>query len=129
MNGYQHELSELLALTEEVFGQAQTIRSNMNENEEDSLEEIPALFERRGQAIERLDAFIQTKAFQWSEQDQKIIKQLQEIEHKLQPLINNLYESFSQQMKRISQTKQVSKKYIGAYQTTATDGSFIDKRN
>jgi flagellar protein FliT len=129
MGNYHIELNEMLTLTEKVYIQAQKIQSNMKDNEDGTLDEIPALFLKRGQVIERLDGFIQQKGFEWAEQDQAIIKRLQEIEGKLQPLITSLYEAFAQQMKRINQTKQASKKYIGAYQTMSTDGSFIDKRN
>lgn len=126
---YQIELNEMLRLTEEVYKKAQAIQANMKDNEDGSLDDIPVLFLKRGQVIEQLDEFIQQKDFQWTAEDQEIIQQLQEIEEKLQPLITSLYDAFSKQMKRISQTKQASKKYIGAYQTVSTDGSFIDKRN
>lgn len=126
---YQIELNEMLRLTEEVYKKAQMIQTNMKDNEDGSLDEIPTLFLKRGQVIEQLDEFIQQKDFRWTAEEQAIIQQLQEIEEKLQPLITNLYDAFSKQMKRISQTKQASKKYIGAYQTVSTDGSFIDKRN
>ncbi|TWT03676.1 flagellar protein FliT [Planomicrobium sp. CPCC 101079] len=126
---YQNELAKVLQLTEDVYNQAKTIHSNMKDNDDSKLDELQSLFEKRGQAILRLDAFIQKQGHQWTLEDRGIIDQLKTLEAKLQPLITRLYESFSNQMKRINQTKQASKKYIGAYQTVSTDGSFIDKRN
>ncbi|TWT27810.1 flagellar protein FliT [Planomicrobium sp. CPCC 101110] len=126
---YKNELTKVLQLTEEVYKQAKTIHSNMKDNEDGKLDELQSLLEKRGQAILRLDAFIQKQGHQWIPEDRYIIEQLKELEIKLQPLITGLYNSFSNQMKRINQTKQASKKYIGAYQMVSTDGSFIDKRN
>ena len=118
-----------LEQTQELYKKAKHINSRMEANEEGIVEALEALFDHRQEAISQLDTFVKQKNFQWTAEEQEIIQQLKEIEQKLQPLLNNLYQSFSAQVKRVTQTKQFSKKYIGAYQTVATEGSFIDKRN
>lgn len=128
MNGYQNDLKSLLQLTQEIFKQANSINSKMEDNEAEQLESIQLLVQDRELAIQQLDNFIQQPKFQWTEEDRSMISQLKEIDHKLQPLMNGLHQSFLTQMKKINQTKQVSKKYIGAYQNMAANGSFIDKR-
>ena len=125
---YQLRLTELLELTEEVYSQAKAVHSKMEDNEADHLEVVQNLYEKRQNVIEQLDASLQKIAFQWTSEDQQTIAKLKTYEEKLQPLINGLHQSFLTQMNRISQTKQMSKKYIGAYQNTAVGGSFIDQR-
>jgi flagellar protein FliT len=128
MSGYEKELNTLLKLTEEVYAQALTVHSNMEDNEPEKLEAVQNLFERRQEVIEQLDAQMRQPNFQWAPTDRDSITRLQDYEQKLQPLLNGLHQSFLTKMNRINQNKQVSKKYFGAYQNTSTEGSFIDKR-
>ena len=125
---YQLRLTELLELTEEVYAQAKAIQSKMEDNDAEQLEAVQSLFEKRQNVIEQLDVYMKKTALDWTDEDHKTIAKLKNYEEKLQPLINGLHQAFLTQMNRISQTKQVSKKYIGAYQSTATGGSFIDQR-
>ena len=128
MSDYQVALIGLLQITEELHGKAKAICSKMEDNEAEQLESIQLLVEQRELAIQQLDTYIQQPDFQWTEEDRVLIGQLKETDQKLQPLMNGLYQSFLTQMNKINQTKQVSKKYIGAYQNMAANGSFIDKR-
>ena len=128
MTDYHHELNELLQHTEEILLKAQAVQTKMEDNDTEHLEAIQLLFDKRQEVIQQLDATLQKKDFQWTDNDKETINKLKDHEQKLQPLMNGLHQSFLSQMMRISQTKQVSKKYIGAYQNTATEGSFIDKR-
>jgi len=128
MSEYQAALNGLLHLTKELHEKAKLIRSKMEDNEAEQLESIQLLVEKRELAIQQLDTYIQQEDFQWTEEDRVVISQLKETDQKLQPLMNGLYQSFLAQMNKINQTKQVSKKYIGAYQNMAANGSFIDKR-
>ncbi|WP_172371426.1 flagellar protein FliT [Sporosarcina jiandibaonis] len=128
MSGYEKELDTLLKLTEEVYVQALSINSNMEENEPEELEVVQRLFERRQKVIDQLETYTKQPNFQWATTDREQIKKLQDYEQKLQPLLNRLHQSFLAKMNRINQNKQVSQKYFGAYQNTSTEGSFIDKR-
>jgi len=128
MTEKHYPLSEFLQLTQEIYYQAKTVHSKMEDNDNEHLESIQALFDNRQQAIEQIEIHIQQMNFEWTAEDRLVIEQLKEIEQALQPLMNSLHQSFLLQMNRITQTKQVSTKYMGAYQNIATEGSFIDKR-
>jgi flagellar protein FliT len=128
MSGYENELATLLKLTEEVYTQALSINSNMEENEPEELEAVERLFEKRQEVINQLETYTKQSNFQWAPTDRQQIEKLQNYEQKLQPLLNGLHQSLLAKMNRINQNKQVSKKYFGAYQNTSTEGSFIDKR-
>jgi cobalamin biosynthesis protein CbiD len=128
MTEKHYPLSEFLLLTQEIYYQANTVHSKMEDNDNEHLEAIQVLFDKRQQAIEQMESHIQQPTFEWTTEDKLVILQLQEVEQVLQPLMNSLHQSFLSQMNRITQTKQVSTKYMGAYQNMATEGSFIDKR-
>lgn len=128
MKAYQNDLTKLLEVTEEVYRLAKTIDTKMEHNDEGQLETLELLFGKRQKVIHQLAGFIEQQDFKWTEEDKKTISKLKNYETLLQPLVSGLYRSFTMQMNRISQTKQVSQKYIGAYQNMATEGSFIDKR-
>ena len=121
-------LTEFLQLTENIYHQTKAVHSKMEDNDNEQLEAIQVLFDKRQLAIEQLESHIQQTNFEWTAEDMLVIEQLKEIEQLLQPLMNQLHKSFLSQMNRITQTKQVSTKYMGAYQNMATEGSFIDKR-
>ncbi|AIY04076.1 hypothetical protein Plano_0111 [Planococcus sp. PAMC 21323] len=118
-----------LKQTRELYERAQHINARMEDNEEGIVESLETLFDNRQESIHQLDTFMKQRNFRWSEEEHSIIEQLKEIDQHLQPLINNLHQSFFAQIQRITQTKEISKKYSGAYQEMATAGSFIDKRN
>jgi len=128
MSGYQNTLTGLLQLTEEIYEQSKAIRSKMEDNEDEQLETLQLLVEKREIVIKQLDTYMKQAGFQWSEEDKKMIHKLKETEQKLQPLMNGLYQSFQTQMNRISQTKKMSQKYSGSYQNMTTNGSFFDQR-
>lgn len=118
-----------LRQTHELYEKAQSINSRMEANEEGMVEALEALFAHRQEAIKQLETFMKQKNFQWTLEEQAIIEQVKIIDQELQHLLNELHCAFLTQIQRIAQTKEVSKKYNGAYQTMATGGSFIDKRN
>lgn len=118
-----------LEQTQELYEKAHRINSRMEANEEGSVEALETLFYRRQEAINQLEMFMKQRNFRWTEEEQSIIEKVKEIDQQLQLLLNDLHQSFFTQIKRIAQTKEISKKYVGAYQTMATEGSFIDKRN
>ncbi|WP_075619448.1 flagellar protein FliT [Paenisporosarcina indica] len=128
MNAYQNDLTKLLEVTEEVYRLAKAVDTKMEHNGEGQLETLQLLFEKRQKVIQQLAGLIQRQDFQWTERDKKTISRLKNYETLLQPLVRGLHRSFAMQMNRISQTKQASRKYIGAYQNMTTEGSFIDKR-
>ena len=118
-----------LEQTRELYEKAQHINSRMEANEEGMVEALEGIFTCRQEAIKQLETFMRQKNFRWTVEEHAIIEQVKEIDDQLHLLLNNLHQSFFTQIKRIAQTKEVSKKYVGAYQTTTTGGSFIDKRN
>ena len=128
MDAYQLRLAEFLDLTEQLNAQAKTVHSKMDNNEIEQLESVQALFEKRQAVIEQLSEYTKNAEFEWTTEDKKVIRQLKGYEDELQPLLNQLHQSFTTQMNRLNQTSQASKKYVGAYQTKSTEGSFIDQR-
>lgn len=118
-----------LKQTRELYEKAQRIHANMEENEDGVVESLEMLFIRRQESIRQIDIFMKQRNFRWAEEEKAIISQLIELDQQLNLLMNNLHQSFFMQINRIAQTKEVSKKYSGAYQSMATAGSFIDKRN
>ncbi|WP_404330230.1 flagellar protein FliT [Mesobacillus maritimus] len=128
MNDQQSLLAELLLRTEEIMEQASTIQLNMKENEPEYLENIQSLFRKREAVIQSLAAILSVQNARWTKEDQEIIRNLKTVEQPLQQRMNLLHQSFSKQMDRIQQTKNVSYKYLAVSQQTATDGAFFDKR-
>lgn len=128
MDAYQLRLAEFLELTEKLNAQAKTVHSKMDNNEAGQIESMQALFERRQAVIDQLSEYTKAVEFEWTSEDKKVISQLKGYEDEMQPLLNKLHQSFTTQMNRLNQTSQASKKYVGAYQTKSTEGSFIDQR-
>ena len=118
-------LTEFLKQTQEIYGQATLIDSDMDKNEAGQLELLQDLFDERQGTIEALADEI---TGDWSRDEQAIIDDIQQIEIQLQPLLKRVHEQFSTQMARLGQTRKVSGKYAGAYRQTASGGSFIDQR-
>ena len=118
---------ELLQLTKELHRQATKVDSKMENNDDGQLEALQEQFDKRQVILGNL-ASIGAEGFQWSVEDRVVIAELKLLEESVQPLINSLHQAFGKQMNRISQTKHMSKKYIGAYQNSGAGGSFIDKR-
>lgn len=128
MDAYQLRLAEFLDLTQKLNAQAKAVHSKMDNNEVEQLETVQALFERRQAVIEQLSEYTKAAEFRWTTEDKKVISQLKGYEDEMQPLLHKLHQSFTTQMNRLNQTSQASKKYVGAYQTKSTEGSFIDQR-
>ncbi|MFC3209824.1 flagellar protein FliT [Planomicrobium okeanokoites] len=128
MDAYQLRLAEFLELTEKLNAQAKTVHTKMDNNEAGQIESMQALFERRQAVIDQLSEYTKAVEFEWTSEDKKVISQLKGYEDEMQPLLNKLHQSFTTQMNRLNQTSQASKKYVGAYQTKSTEGSFIDQR-
>ncbi|PKH10369.1 flagellar protein FliT [Planomicrobium sp. MB-3u-38] len=128
MDAYQLRLAEFLELTEKLNAQAKAVNSKMENNEAGQLESVQALFERRQAVIDQLSEYTKAAEFEWTTEDKKVISQLKGYEDEMQPILNRLHQSFTTQMNRLNQTSQASKKYVGAYQTKSTEGSFIDQR-
>lgn len=128
MDAYQLRLAEFLELTEKLNAQAKTVHTKMDNNEAGQIESMQALFERRQAVIDQLSEYTKAAEFEWTTEDKKVISQLKGYEDEMQPLLNKLHQSFTTQMNRLNQTSQASKKYVGAYQTKSTEGSFIDQR-
>ncbi|WP_084243351.1 flagellar protein FliT [Planomicrobium okeanokoites] len=128
MDAYQLRLAEFLDLTQKLNAQAKTVHTKMDNNEAGQIESMQALFERRQTIIEQLSEYTKAAEFEWTSEDKKVISQLKGYEDEMQPLLNKLHQSFTTQMNRLNQTSQASKKYVGAYQTKFTGGSFIDQR-
>ncbi|MBW9234704.1 hypothetical protein JQK62_21135, partial [Leptospira santarosai] len=63
-----------------------------------------------------------------TDKDKQIIQQLKDLQQMIEPIMTGLHQSFKSQMNQINQTKQGSRKFVGAYQNVSTEGSFIDKR-
>ena len=125
---YKKNLIELLELTKELHRQAATIDSKMENNGDGQLEALQEQFDKRQAIIRNLAQFIETEGFRWTDEDRIVIAEMKLLEESFQPIITDLHKDFGKQMSRISQTKNMSKKYVGAYQNSGAGGSFIDKR-
>lgn len=128
MEKQQEDLHELLELTEATLKKVKTIDSKMEDNRIEDMVEIQILFDKRQEVIDRLEASKIRMPFNWATTDLRAVKKLQAMEHQLNASMNNLYQAFNTQMNRISQTKQISKKYRGTYQSASADGTFLDIR-
>ena len=128
MDAYQLRLAEFLDLTQKLNAQAKTVHTKMDNNEAGQIESMQALFERRQTVIDQLSEYTKAAEFKWTTEDKEVISQLKGYEDEMQPLLNKLHQSFTTQMNRLNQTSQASKKFVGAYQTKSTEGSFIDQR-
>ncbi len=128
MREQQRYLTELLQITEEISVLVKAVHLNMNQNEPEQLVNLQILVEKREHTIKQLDTYMKQWDFQWSEENKPMLVRLKTLEQTLQPLMNNLYQSFLKQINRLNHKKLVSKKYFGAYQNMTMDGSFIDKR-
>lgn len=125
---YRQHLSTLLEQTKELHVKAAAIDAKMENNDDGQLEELQKLFEKRQETIVQLSAFTENVGFSWTASDRVKISELKTLEESLRPMVKNLYRTFGEQLNRISQTKQMSKRYSGAYQNMGAGGSFIDKR-
>ena len=124
----QHvNLQQLLELTETILDAAKKVHSKMEDNDAEELVDLQGLFDQRQTVIDRLEALKQD-GFEWTAKEQEMVELLQSAERQLNPLMNDLHAAFESQMNRISQTKQMSRKYRGAYQNSPTDGTFFDIR-
>ena len=128
MNRNQYVLAEFLQITKEIHDQVKMLDSNMKDNENGQVENLQSLFDKRQQLMDELESFIHQADFQWTEEDEQIILQLKDLQQMIQPHMNGLHQSFKTQMNQINQSKQGSRKFVGAYQNVSTEGSFIDKR-
>lgn len=125
---YEKYLSQLLDQTKELIMRAKMIDCKMENNEGGQLEAVQVLFENRQLTLDQLAGSINEEGFNWAPADREKIAELKALELDLKPLVTGLYEAFSNQLKRIGQSKKTSMKYIGAYQNMGAGGSFIDKR-
>lgn len=121
-------LQQLLEVTETILEAAKKIHSKMEDNDEQKLVELQSLFDQRQEEIDRLEASKNEAGFSWTAKGKEMVEKLQETERQLHPLMTGLQEAFASQMNRISQTKQMSQKYRGAYQNSPTDGTLFDTR-
>lgn len=128
MDKQHNDLDELLELTEAILAKAKTIASKMEDNRTEDLVEVQILFDRRQKVIDRLETSRNGQVFSWTPAGKEAARKLHAAELELNPLMNSLHEAFTNQMNRISQTKQMSKKYRGAYQNAPADGTFMDIR-
>ena len=125
---YEPYLTDLLQQTKGLREKAAAIDTNMENNEEGQLEELQVLLEERERTIAQLSVFTGRDGFHWTASDRETIWELKGLQEELQPIVASLYKAFGEQLNRISQTKQMSQKYAGAYQNMGAGGSFIDKR-
>jgi len=125
---YKQYLNEFLQLTENLLVQLNHIQIDMKKNEPGEVEKILHLVEQREEVIKQLDPHIKQEGFSWSDEDKQIIEKIREYQEELEPKMLDIYQSFSIQLSKLKQRKQMTNKYVGAYQVSTTNGSFIDKR-
>lgn len=125
---HEEYVTQLLEQTKELFARVSKVDCKMENNEDGQLEVVQALFEKRQKAIDQLAASMSAMDFSWTPAEREKIAELKVVEQALQPLVADLHKAFGDQLKRVSQSKKTSMKYIGAYQNMGAGGSFIDKR-
>lgn len=125
---HEEYVTQLLEQTKELFARVSKVDCKMENNEDGQLEAVQALFEKRQKAIDQLAASMSETDFSWTPAEREKIAELKVVEQALQPLVADLHKAFGDQLKRVSQSKKTSMKYIGAYQNMGAGGSFIDKR-
>ncbi len=74
MNEKHNALTDFLQLTEEIYHQAKAVHSKMEDNDNEQLEAIQTLFDKRQQAIEQMESYIQQANFEWTAEDRLVIE-------------------------------------------------------
>ncbi|TLS36616.1 hypothetical protein [Pseudalkalibacillus caeni] len=121
-------LEKLVDFTVQLKENLDSIKTSMDQNEPEQLESFDELVLQREVIISKLDEEIQGKETNWSEEEKKLIQELQQMEAVIEPRLRELYNSFSNQLTKVQLGKAASKKYQPAYANTYSDGSFIDQR-
>lgn len=127
MSEKQIQLTAILEITQEIYAKANAVQEKMEDNEPEQIEALQQLAEKREKVIKQLDDVMKEPGFQWSIDDKVIIQELKELNSKLEPLMNRLYQSFQKQIQRMNQSKHISSKYA-VNPVGIMDGAYIDKR-
>lgn len=120
-------LQELYNLTKAIHNDIQHINTDMEKNDEDQLEKLDGLVSKRKEIIERL-APILLRGFEWTPTELENIQQMREWELGFQPQLAEIYQGFTQQINRLQQGKQISKRYHEGNTEMYMDGVYFDKR-
>jgi Na+/phosphate symporter len=121
-------VKQLYDYTEKLVEQVQKIHPNMETEQEDHLQTLNDLIDQRGEIINKLDQLFQENLPKWSSIEREKIKTIEEWEKILHPQLNEIYQSFANQFKKLQHGKQMSKRYHQNYNSFYTDGAYIDKR-
>jgi Mg2+ and Co2+ transporter CorA len=121
-------VQQLYEYTEKLVQQVQEIHPNMETEQDDQLQALNNLVDQRGDIIKKLDQLLQENDLKWSTTEREKIKTIEEWEKKLQPKLNEIYQSFATQFKKLQHGKQMSQRYHKSYNSFYTNGAYIDKR-
>jgi hypothetical protein len=121
-------VKQLYDYTEKLVEQVQKIRPNMETEQEDQLQTLADLIDQRGEIINKLDQLFQGTPPKWTTIEREKINTIEEWEKILQPKLNEIYQSFAAQYKKLQHGKQMSKRYHVNYNSVYTDGAYFDKR-
>jgi septal ring factor EnvC (AmiA/AmiB activator) len=121
-------VQQLYEYTEKLVHQVQKINPNMETEQEVQLQTLTDLIDQRGEIINKLEQLFQGNPPKWSTIEREKIKTIEEWEKLLQPKLNEIYQSFANQIKKLQHGKQMSKRYHENYNSVYTDGAYFDKR-
>ncbi len=120
-------LNQMHVVTNQIAKSLEGINLSMDLSEAENLEGINNMINRREETIALLDRAIQTEGNEWTENERYLLQQLEALEETIQPRLSELYQAFSEQMKRFQQGKSTAKKYKQQAPYYA-DGTFFDQR-
>ncbi|MDQ0339919.1 flagellar protein FliT [Caldalkalibacillus uzonensis] len=121
-------LKQLYDQTCRIREQLQQISGDMNDNDPATMEHLLSCIEERGKIIADCQKLITEETPSWTNEERELLTQLQHWEPELTSRMQELYQAFGLQMKKLQQGKQASHKYQQPYTALYSDGTYIDKR-
>jgi|GEM_PF-6434747 len=121
-------LLEIHSITEKLINQLTTINENMELNDPEKVELLLEEIEHRGFLFDQLIDLVNKEPVLWNSKEKIYLQETVEWEAEIKATMAKLYSSFSEQIQKLEQGKQVSHKYHNPYEKVL-DGVYFDKRN
>ncbi len=96
--------------------------------EQDEIEEFERLLQQRENLMSQLKALDERENLEWSEEEQQLIKVLQEADKVNSQLFYQQMEEAKIEIGKIRNQRKITNVYNHPYSTATEEGMFIDKR-
>lgn|SRR5690606_32736304 len=104
------------------------IKGDMEKNDPAVVEDLQKQVEKRADTLARLLRLTEGRKGDWSQEEKRLLGELERLEERLKEEMEKLYRSFGRQMTRLKQGREASIKY-GQGPFAYSEGAFFDKRN